>query len=318
MAEFSFFQDHKPELGNFLDDTLVGLRSDPKTLMPQYLYDAHGAKLFEDICETEEYYITRTEKALLDSIGDELAGLAGKNVRLVEFGMGKGDKARKLLRQLEDPYGFVGIDISLQQLKGAISAIAKDFPKLEIGGICADFFNLPTLPQSPSANYDVGFFPGSTIGNFAPAQQKDLLASMRCALSPKANLIIGVDLPKSPEVLHAAYDDAQGVTAAFSINLLRRIKRELSAEVDIEGFKHEATYKPQDSKMEICLRSLKQQTISIGEHSFPIRAGEAIYTEHAYKFTPAQFQARAREAGWRPRKFWCDENNLFSIHWLES
>ena len=286
--------------------------------MPQYLYDETGATLFEDICETEEYYITRTEKALLDNIGKELAELAGKNVRLVEFGMGKGDKARKLLEQFDEPQGFVGIDISRVQLQRQINTMAKDFPTLEVGGICADFFKMPSLPHSAKSDYDVGFFPGSTIGNFTPTQQKELLSMMHSSLSSKASLIIGVDLQKSVGLLNAAYDDSEGITAAFTLNLLRRIERELEAKIDIAGFKHEAVYKPEETRIEICLRSLKEQTIDIGAHSFPIRKGEAIYTESAYKYTPEQFQDLARSAGWFPKKFWCDEQKLFSIHWLDS
>jgi dimethylhistidine N-methyltransferase len=318
MSECSFFEDYKPEHGNFRDDTICGLQANPKTMKPKYLYDKKGAKLFEDICETEEYYITRTEIALLDEIGDELASLAGENVRLVEFGMGAGDKARKLLSVLQDPYGFVGIDISHNQLQNEITSMAKDFPTLEVGGICADFFTLKALPEPSSPIYNLGFFPGSTIGNFLPAQQKDLLISMKTALGNKASLIIGVDLQKNKDVLHAAYDDKAGASAAFSINLLERIKRELHADIDVDAFKHEATYKPDDARIQICLRSLKEQSIQIGEEAFLIRKGEPIYTENSYKFTPAQFQTLAREAGWQPKKFWCDDDNLFSIHWLDS
>lgn len=319
---FSFFEDYKPQMGDFLDDTIRGLNASPKKIQPHYLYDGPGAKLFEDICQADEYYITRTEIGLIDSIAAELAALAGKQVRLVEFGMGEGVKTRQILSALDQPYGFVGIDISREQLEDNITAIAKDFPALEIGGVCADFFKLKPLPKAKEvAAHSIGFFPGSTIGNYLPAEQKQLLQAMKKALTTeneKASLIIGVDLQKSEKQLTAAYDDAKGITAAFSMNLLTRMKRELGAKLDIDGFKHEATYKTDKACIEICLRSLRAQTIEIGEHSFTLDKGEPIYTEKAYKWTPKLFQALAEESGWHPKKFWCDEQELFSIHWLDS
>lgn len=318
MSELNFFKDCQLDSGNFLDDTLCGLKAEPKSLHPKYLYDKYGAKLFADICETEEYYITRTETKLLDEIGEELAELAGQGVRLVEFGMGDGEKARKLLSLFQQPYGFVGIDISREQLQQQIKNMAQQFPHLDIGGICADFFNLTDmLPKNPSF-CDIGFFPGSTIGNFNLAQQKELLNAMRKILNNKGSLIIGVDLQKSPEILEAAYDDEQGKTAAFSLNLLQRINRELNGDIDIDNFKHEAVYSVDEARVQICLRSLCQQTIHIEGLSFDIGKGEPIYTENAYKFTPQQFQKLARKTGWAPHKFWCDDKNLFSIHWLDA
>lgn len=316
--ELNFFKDYQPDSGNFLSDTLCGLRAEPKSLRPKYLYDKYGAKLFEDICEAEEYYITRTEIKLLDKIGKELADLAGEKARLVEFGMGDGEKARKLLSLFHKPHGFVGIDISREQLQRQISVMAKQFPDLNIGGICADFFNLTDMPSNSSSFCDIGFFPGSTIGNFTADQQKELLSAMRKILGNEASLIIGVDLQKSTEILEAAYDDKQGKTAAFSINLLKRINRELNGDIDIKNFKHEAVYHTDEALIKICLRSLCKQTIHVEGLSFDIDKDEPIYTENAYKFTPQKFKELARSAGWTPRKFWCDDENLFSIHWLDS
>ena len=317
MSKPSFFQDLKPVEANFLEDTLCGLSADPKWLHSKYLYDARGAKLFEDICETEEYYITRTERALLDEIGGEIKDLAGAGARLVEFGMGDGEKARLVLSIFDQPQGFIGIDISREQLRDQIHNIAEDFPEIEVGGICADFFDLDGLPADDH-HRDIGFLPGSTIGNFSPSDQKRLMAAMLRALGREGSLLIGVDLKKDADLMNAAYDDRAGVTAAFSLNLLARINRELGGDIEIKNFKHEAIYNESTSCIEICLRSLCDQVITIGDRRFALHAGEPIHTEKAYKFAPEEFQQLARETGWNPGAYWMDADHLFSIHWLDA
>ncbi len=312
----AFFEDYKPADADFLSDTLKGLAASPKKLLPQYLYDAAGAKLFEEICQTTDYYVTRTELALLDSIQGELATLAKEKARLVEFGMGEGTKARLLLNALKNPFGFVGIDISLEQLQENIHAMTSDYPTLNIGGVCANFFDINPLPAAPAGVHNIGFFPGSTIGNYQPDEQKQLLQGIARALGSGSSLIMGVDLKKNASMLRAAYDDSDGATARFSLNLLTRMQRELGAKLDPKGFKHEATYNEAEGCIKICLRALHAQTIEIGAHSFSIAVGEPIYTENAYKWTVAQFQDFASKAGWLPETYWCDDKGLFSIHWL--
>ncbi len=317
MSQLTFFEDHKPDQGDFLTDMLAGMAQTPKSISPKYLYDERGSKLFEDICRTKDYYITRTEIALLNEIGDELAKLAGHHINLVEFGMGDGQKARMILTKLQNPRGFIGIDINREQLHDRIMLIARDFPAVGVGGICADFFKLDILPENKKARRNIGFFPGSTIGNFLPDEQKKLMRSIAKTLGAQGSLIIGVDLKKDPNLVHAAYDDGQGITAAFTLNLITRINRELNGEIDQSGFKHEAVYNEQKGRIEICLRSLRDQTLTIGPHQFAVHKDEPIHTEKSYKFTIDQFQQLARSTGFRPRKSWTDKNQLFSIHWLD-
>ena len=317
MSQLAFFEDHKPDQGDFLSDMLAGLAKTPKSISPKYLYDERGAKLFEDICRTDDYYVTRTEIALLRKIGNELAAMAGPNANLVEFGMGDGQKARMILNMLQEPSGLIGIDICREQLHDRVKRIAREFPSVEVGGICADFFNVDRLPENKNAQRNIGFFPGSTIGNFLPDEQETLMRSMSKTLGAQGGLIIGVDLKKDARRIHAAYDDGQGITAAFTLNLITRINRELNAEIDQSGFKHEAVYNEPQGCIEICLRSLRDQTLSIGAHQFTVRKDEPIHTEKSYKFTIPQFQDFARATGFLPRKSWTDKDQLFSIHWLD-
>ena len=318
MSKLAFFEDHKPEKGSFLDDTIQGLSQTPKSLHPKYLYDARGARLFQDICLTDEYYITRVEMSLIKQAHHDIKKMAGKHARLVEFGMGEGVKARLLLEMIESPSGFIGIDISREQLRQQLNAIAEDFPNIEIGGICADFFKLTQVPKNKNGGRDIGFFPGSTIGNFMPDEQARLLRNMHQALNVGNGLIIGVDLKKNIRTISNAYDDEAGATAAFSLNLLSRINRELNGNFDENGFAHEAVYNQKCGRIEICLRSLRDQTPSIGKRQFPIKKGEAIHTEKAYKFSIDQFYDLVKKESWEPRKSWVDENQFFSIHWLEA
>ncbi len=317
MSQPAFFEDHKPDQGDFLSDMLDGMAKTPKSISPKYLYDERGSKLFEDICRTEDYYITRTEMTLLRKIGAELAGIAGPRVNLVEFGMGDGQKARMILNMLQAPSGFTGIDINRNQLLDRITLIAREFPSVIVGGICADFFKLAAIPENEQACCNIGFFPGSTIGNFLPDEQKKLMCAFCAALGAGGSLIIGVDLKKDARIVHAAYDDGAGITAAFTLNLITRINRELNGAINQAAFKHEAVYNESQGCIEICLRSLCDQTLSFGAHQFKIRKDEPIHTEKSYKFTIPQFQDLADSTGFRPRKSWTDPDQLFSIHWLD-
>lgn len=301
----------------FHADVLAGLSQPQKSLPCKYLYDDAGSELFERICALPEYYPTRTETALLRDRAAEIAACIGPHARLVEFGSGAGVKVRLLLEALDRPVAYVPVDISRSPLIASALALAKDFPSLRVQPICADYtrpFALPPAP--PGIAVTAGFFPGSTIGNFDPAAAEAFLARAARLLGPGAAMIVGVDLPKDRAILEAAYDDAAGVTAAFNLNLLTRINRELGADFDPEAFAHRAIWNAEESRVEMHLVSRTEQTVRIGTHRFAFREGETIHTENSYKYAPDAFATLARQAGFTPAALWTDPDTLFSIHAL--
>jgi dimethylhistidine N-methyltransferase len=310
--------DLEPTADAFRDDVLRGLRGTPKTLPSKFFYDAEGSRLFDQICDLPEYYPTRTETALLAERAGDIAELVGPRVGLIEFGSGAGVKIRMLLAALSEPASYVPVDISREHLMQATSSLAQDFPRLRIGPVCADYtqpFALPHLPGTrPLRN--VGFFPGSTIGNFTPEEATEFLRRAARLLGRGSMMIIGVDLPKDPAILHAAYDDAAGVTAAFNLNLLHRINRELGADFDPAAFGHEARWNAGDSRMEMHLVSRIRQTVALGPNSFEFVPGESIHTENSYKYGIDTFSRLARAAGYATMVAWTDAAALFSIHVL--
>ena len=311
--------DLEPSLETFRESALQGLRSTPKTLPCKFLYDAEGSRLFDQICDLPEYYPTRTEIALLKEYADDIAGLVGPQAGVIEFGSGAGVKVRLLLAALSAPASYVPVDISRGHLLEAASSLARDFPHLRIGPVCADYtqpFALPHLPGTrPRRN--VGFFPGSTIGNFMPDQATAFLRRAARLLGRGSMMIVGADLPKDPAILHAAYDDAAGVTAAFNLNLLHRINRELGADFDLAAFRHEARWNAHESRVEMHLVSRTRQTVALGPNRFEFLAGESIHTENSYKYGIEAFLRLARAAGYAGMMAWTDPNALFSVHLLE-
>jgi dimethylhistidine N-methyltransferase len=311
--------DLEPTLEEFRDSVLHGLGTAPKTLPCKFFYDAEGSRLFERICELPEYYPTRTECALLAERAGDIAALAGPQAGLIEFGSGAGAKVRLLLAALDNPAGYVPVDISRDHLMQAAAALAQDFPLLRIAPVCADYtdrFALPALPGTrPQRN--VGFFPGSTIGNFTPLEATSFLRRAAHLLGRGALMIVGADLPKDPAILHAAYDDAQGVTAAFNRNLLHRINRELGADFDVDSFAHEARWNAAESRVEMHLLSRRRQTVHLGPRGFDFLQGESIHTENSYKYELDAFRGLARPAGYMSVAAWTDPARLFSIHVLE-
>jgi dimethylhistidine N-methyltransferase len=301
----------------FAQCLMEGLAKTPKDIPCKYFYDAEGSRLFEAICELPEYYQTRTEMGLLTAHGAEIAAVIGADAEIVEFGAGALRKVRLLLEVLQGPRGYTPIDISGDYLLEVTRALASDYPNLGLRPLVADFTAALTLPPLPGARVRAGFFPGSTIGNFRPCEALGLLTRMRLALDG-GGLLIGVDLVKDPARLHAAYNDAAGITAAFNKNLLVRANRELEADFDPSAFAHYAPYNPAAQRVEMYLVSLKDQTVRISGQAFAFAAGEAIHTEDSHKYTVPGFQTLARRAGWSPRAVWCDPENLFSLHWLES
>ncbi len=313
----AFFDDRSPPGDDFLSDALAGLARRPKRLPPKYFYDAAGARLFEEICRTEEYYVTRTETALLRALGPELAELAGPGAVAVEFGSGAGTKTRLLLEALDAPCFYIAIDISRAQLLAASRKLAEGFPAVRVGAICADFSKPLALPDLDGGRR-LGFLPGSTIGNFSPPESVAFLAGVRRSLGAGGRLLIGVDLKKDRRLLTRAYNDGAGRTAAFNLNILARMVRELDARLDLAGFAHEAVYNDGAGRMEMHLRSLRAQEIGLDGRRFPVAEAERIHTENSYKYDIPGFQALAERAGFAPRRVWTDSQNLFSLHWLEA
>ncbi len=300
----------------FLDDIRAGFARPQKSLSPKYLYDAAGSALFEKITRLPEYYPTRTEIGILDRCGPEIAALLPAHAALVEFGSGSTVKLRRLLDHLGDLGAYVPVDVSGEFLAAQAEGLRADLRGLRVEPVVADFtrdFDLPgTLDGLPRA----GFFPGSTVGNFEPVEAEALLGRFGRILGVGAHIIVGVDLVKEKATLEAAYDDAAGVTAAFNLNLLTRINRELAGRFDPAGFAHRAVFNATASRIEMHLVARRAQTVRVGSETFAFAAGETIHTESSYKYTLASFRALAERAGWTWLTAWTDPDGLFSVHAL--
>ncbi|MBI5256672.1 MAG: L-histidine N(alpha)-methyltransferase [Burkholderiales bacterium] len=300
----------------FGEALLQGLRRQPRAVPPKYFYDAAGSALFERICALPEYYPTRTEIGLLQRHAREMAECIGPAADLVEFGAGAQRKIRLLLAALARPARYVPVDVSAQHLHAHARALAAELPALVVLPWVADFSAELVLPQPPpGARRRVGFFPGSSIGNFTPEEAVQFLR--RCAVAlAGGGLLVGVDLVKDPAVLHRAYNDAAGVTAAFNKNLLARANRELGARFDLDGYFHHAHYDPRAQRIEMHLVSARRQQVLVCGERFGFDEGDALHTEHSCKYTVPGFQRLAREAGLQPQAVWCDDAAWFSVHWL--
>jgi dimethylhistidine N-methyltransferase len=311
------FHDLAPGEESFRDAVLNGLGRARKAIPCKFFYDARGSALFEEICRLPEYYPTRTEIAILEENAGEIAAQMGPHSRIIEFGSGASRKARILLQALDRPAAYVPVDISGEHLREAAAGLAEDFPELPVIAVCADYtgpFPLPPLP-GPSGKR-VGFFPGSTIGNFEPAAAGRFLANCARILGPGGEMLIGVDLKKDTEILEAAYNDRTGVTAAFNLNLLDRINRELDGDLDLDLFEHVAFYNEAEGRIEIYIRSLADRQAVIAGRQIAFAAGELIHTEYSYKYAVPEFRALAAGAGFRPVDTWTDPAELFSVHYF--
>jgi dimethylhistidine N-methyltransferase len=299
----------------FARDVIESLTLQPKRLSPKYFYDAAGSELFEQITLLPEYYPTRTELGILRDRGAEIAAIVPKDAALVEFGAGSTTKVRLLLDQCK--FGaYVPVDISGDFLNAQAHALSKDFPTLDIYPVTADFTAAFALPAAVKAMPKVGFFPGSTLGNFEPHEACGFLRSARTILGERAQMIIGVDLEKDERVLYDAYNDAAGVTARFNLNVLVRINQELGGNFDLSSFTHRAIYNRERHRIEMHLISRKAQTVRLLGRSFSFRAGESIHTESSYKYSLDRFTALARDSGWKPTASWTDAGGMFSVHAL--
>ncbi len=305
----------------FADDVMAGVTAEPKRLPPKYFYDQRGSRLFEEITQLPEYYPTRTETAILQANAAEIAKLIPADAAMVEFGAGSGAKARILLRAANRASAnrvsaYVPVDISGEFLSNEAARLREDMPKLRVLPVAADFTRPFALPADLGAKPRVGFFPGSTIGNFEPHEAHAFLRHAASLLGRGAVLIIGVDLVKDPAILNAAYNDAAGVTAAFNLNLLERINRELDGAFKLEKFCHRAFYNREKQRVEMHLVSLARQKVRVMGKPIEFRRGETIHTENSYKYTVELFRSQARSAGWTPAAFWLDEQSYFSVHAL--
>jgi dimethylhistidine N-methyltransferase len=308
-----------PAEQGFADDLHQALAHRPRSISPKYFYDDQGSALFEQICRLPEYYPTRTELALLHAHAGEMADLIGPQAQLVEYGAGSLTKVRLLLQRLLRPQAFVPIDISGPHLLQACAALQADYPHLSIQPMVGDFTHPVTLPAAPALGNGrrVGFFPGSSIGNFTPAQALEFL-SMTAGQLRGGGLLIGVDLIKEPALLHAAYNDSQGVTARFNLNILERARRELGARFEPDGFSHSAFYNAPLQRIEMHLLSLRRQVIDLQGEAYEFEAGETLHTENSYKYSVEGFQALAERAGYRAGPVWTDAQHWFSLHWLRA
>ena len=311
------FHDLHPTPADFAAEVLAGLRRQPRYIPPKFFYDARGSQLFDAITATPEYYLTRAEVEVLTANAAEIARRVGTGSLLVEPGGGSCAKVRILLEGLR-PCAYVPMDISREHLRAAAEQVAAEFPWLEVHASCADFTRAMTLPDSAPepAGPRVAFFPGSSIGNFDPEGAVGFLAAVAALVGRGGFLLIGADRKKHRTVLDAAYDDAAGVTAAFNLNLLVRINRELGADFDPNAWRHRAFYDEAQGRIEMHLVSQRAQTVRVAGEAFTFAAGETIHTENSYKYSDAEFQALASRAGFRPEAVWTDSRGLFSVHLL--
>ena len=298
----------------FAADVIAGLSAKPKSLPPKYFYDLVGSGLFDRITCLPEYYPTRSELSLLDKHALEMASLLPPGAALVEFGSGSSRKARILLRAAASVEAYVPIDISGDFLRQDAARLRRDFPHLAIHPVVADFTILAEPPAEIAAMPRAGFFPGSTIGNFEPHEAAAFLRRAGKILGPGSVFVVGVDLAKAPDILYRAYNDAEGVTAKFNLNLLARINCELGANFNLAAFEHHAFYNGDRNRIEMHLASIKRQKVRLGDVTIEFRAGETIHTENSYKYSIDSFQALAHGSGWSPLKAWTD--GLFSVHAL--
>lgn len=309
--------DCAPDLATFRSEVLIGLQSFEKTLPCKYFYDQRGSQLFDQICDLPEYYPTRTEAGIMRDHAEQMASLFGPDCLLIEYGSGSSTKTRILLDHLPHLAGYVPMDISREHLYQTAARLAAAYPRLDILPLCADYttdFDLPTA-RRPVRSRAV-YFPGSTIGNFHRDQAATFLSGIAGVVGHGGGLLIGVDLKKDPEVLNAAYNDTQGVTAAFNMNLLRRINDELGADFTLDQFAHYAFYNALAGRIEMHLMSLNAQTVHLGGVTIAFEEEETILTECSYKYSLADFAAMAEAAGMTVRTVWTDSEQKFSIQYL--
>jgi dimethylhistidine N-methyltransferase len=305
------------EEGSFAAEVVAGLSATPKRLSPKFFYDSTGSDLFERITELPEYYPTRCELSILRERAGEIAALIPPGAALIEFGSGSSMKTRTLLDAARTLAAYVPVDISAEFLDAQADSLRREYPSIAMLPKAADFGGPFDLPEAAENMPRAGFFPGSTIGNLEPPEAAAFLRQAGRILGPGAVFVVGVDLIKDEKVLHKAYNDSAGITAAFNRNLLVRMNRELGANFDVASFEHHAFFNRELHRIEMHLASLKRQRISVCGTSVEFRAGETIHTENSYKYTADSFQCLARGTGWSPVTVWTDAKKYFSVHVLK-
>ncbi len=310
--------DASTSADEFGADVLRGLAQTPKRIPSKYFYDARGSELFEQICEQPEYYLTRTELALLEENVADIAREIGPRALLVEYGSGAGIKTRLLLDALDQPVGYVPVEISQSALDASVETLSEEFPEVDMLPVSADFTQAVDLPSSEqTARRTVVFFPGSTLGNFEQAEAIALLRTMAIEIGRDGAALIGIDLKKDTAILEAAYNDAAGVTREFTLNLLARINRELDADFDLSRFDHRARYNALAGRIETHIVSRSNQVVCIGPHRFAFAEGEAMLVEYSCKYALEDFATMAAKAGLRVVRCWTDSRQWFAMQMLE-
>ena len=316
--EYAFF-DLQPERGADLDELLAGFRLADKQVSPKFFYDEAGSKLFDEITQLDEYYLTRTEMKLFDEYHREIVDALQVGARescLVEYGSGSSAKVRKLLDTLR-PSAYMPVDISAEHLQAAARALHQSYPWLHVYPTCADFTQPFELPAVADGFVRTGFFPGSSVGNFEPEEAVAFLANVSRTLGSGARFLIGVDLKKDVDVLEAAYNDADGVTARFNLNLLSHLNARYGADFEVSAFEHRASYNEELGCIQMFLISLRAQTVTLSGERFSFGAGEPIHTENSYKYAPEEFSRLARQSGFDLTRVWIDERGWFGVFLLE-
>jgi dimethylhistidine N-methyltransferase len=309
--------DRRPPVSDLLEVAQRGLGAKPKRLPSWLFYDERGSALFEQICEQPEYYLTRCEIALMSEHAADIADSLGSDVRLVEYGSGSGRKTRMLLRHLREPVSYVPVEISPEPLQHSVQRLAQEFPQLPLQPLCADFskpLRLPIPPRAPRRT--VLYFPGSTNGKFEAHDAVALLRKMRGEMGDAGGLLVGVDLKKDPALIEAAYNDAAGVTAEFTLNMLLRLNREIGSDFDLAAFAHRARYNPMAGRIETQLVSRREQQVAIGRDKVRFGADEAIQVEYSCKYSLEDFAALADKAGLAVQRVWTDSRRMFSVQYL--
>jgi len=317
-SDYAFF-DMQPAHTDELKALIAGLRQRQKGVSPKFFYDEKGSRLFDEITELEEYYLTRTEMALFDRYHDQIAEALASSVRdncLVEYGSGSSAKVPKLLETLR-PAAYVPVDISAEHLQSAARGLQGAYPWLSVYPTCADFTQAFELPNVVAGLDRTGFFPGSSIGNFEPNGAVEFLVNVTQTLGPNGRLLIGVDLKKDVGVLEAAYNDSRGVTARFNLNLLVHLNRRYAGDFDVENFAHRASYNEAKGCIQMFLESRSEQTITLAGERFEFAVGERIHTENSFKYAPDEFAQLASRAGFSVTFTWVDERRWFGVFLLE-
>jgi dimethylhistidine N-methyltransferase len=309
--------DQHPRLSDFRSEILAGLTEKPRSIHPKFFYDEEGSRLFVEITRLDEYYPTRVETSILRQYADEITRSWRTSDVLIELGSGSSDKVRILLDAHGDSLTYMPVDISQEHLVSSAASIAADYPHVKVIAVCSDYTTDLHIPAWESFRHRTLFFPGSTIGNLEPSDAKDFLSYLAGRNSSGDSLLIGVDLEKEPSILEAAYNDSLGMTAAFNLNVLRRINNEFGADFDLDGFEHVAFYNRDQHRIEMHLRSLSGQVVHLGETTIEFLEGETIHTENSYKYSQESFAAIVRGTGFEIARLWTDEDQMFGVYELE-